>query len=83
MTNKHHYFFIPPSFDIYIQNQHNSASDESAGENYKSSDGLDQSTKHHGNMDVKDNDDSHSYETPQKNFRYYSSGHTIIITTTS
>ena len=28
---------------------------------------LDQSTNLYGNMDEKDNDDSHSFETPQEN----------------
>ena len=36
------------------------------GANYVAPYGLDQSTNHHSNTDVKDNDDSRSFETPRK-----------------
>ena len=76
-------FVIPPLFDASIQTQHNSASDASVNENDVASDGLYQSTIHHGNKDGKDNNDSQSYEAPQKhNFHYSSSGNTIATTTT-
>ena len=58
---------IPSRFDTSIKTQRNSSSDESVGENDLSSAVLDQSTNHHGNTDVNDNDDSQSFETPQKN----------------
>ena len=76
-------FFIPPHFDVNIPTQCNSASDTSVDKNDVASSVLDKSTNHHGNADDKDNDDSQSYETPQKNnFRSSSSGDTITTTTT-
>ena len=44
-------FVIPPHFDTYIQNQQNSSSDSSVGENDVSSTELYQSTNHNGNTD--------------------------------
>ena len=49
---------------------------------YVASSGLDQSTNHHDNTDVKDNDDSQSYETPRKKFSYSYFGDTITTTAT-
>ena len=51
-------FIIPQRSDTYIQVQHNSASDAYVGAHDVVWSGLDQSTNHHGNADVKDNDDS-------------------------
>ena len=53
-----HYFLILPRSDTSIQTQRNSASDASVGANDVAPSGLDQSTNHHGNTDVKYNDDS-------------------------
>ena len=50
-------FSMPPRFDTSIQTQRNIAYDASVGENYVASSGLYQSTNHHGNRDVNDNDD--------------------------
>ena len=76
-------FVIPTNFDITIQTQRNSASDASVGANDVASSVLDQSNNKHVNRDGKDNDDSHSYETPEKNnCRYSSSGDTITTATT-
>ena len=55
-----------PHFGTSIQTQHKSASYASAVSNYVSSSGLDQIINHHCNMYSKNNDDSQSYETPQK-----------------
>ena len=49
-----------------IQTQCNSDSYVSVGSNYASLFGLDQITNHHCNMDSKNDDDSRSYKTPQK-----------------
>ena len=46
-------FVIPPYFDMYIQKQCNSAYDAYVGANDLASYRLDQSTKHHGNMEGK------------------------------
>ena len=51
-------FVIPQFYDTYIKNQHKSASIASVYSHYLESSGLDQSTNHHGNTDVKDNNDS-------------------------
>ena len=51
-------FLILPRSDTSIQTQRNSASDASVGANDVAPSGLDQSTNHHGNTDVKYNDDS-------------------------
>ena len=59
-------FVIRPYFVTSIQTQRNTASDASAGENYVASSELYQSTNHRGNTNGKNNDDSQSYETPQK-----------------
>ena len=48
---------LPPHFDSSIQTQPNSASDDSACANCVASDGLYQSTNHHGNTDKNDSDD--------------------------
>ena len=47
---------MPPNFDNFIQNQHNSASDAPEGAKDESLSGLYQSTKNYGNTDDKDND---------------------------
>ena len=60
-------FVIPPFFDTYIQTQCNSASYAYVGSNDVASAILYKIPNHHGNMDVKYNGDSQSYETPQKN----------------
>ena len=49
-----------------MQIQCNSNSDASASANYLSLYGLDQRNKHRCNTDSKNNDDSQSYDTPQK-----------------
>ena len=74
-------FVIPQWSDTSIQTQRNSASDVPVGAHYISSSVLYQSTNHHGNTDVKDNDDSQSFETPKKN-NFYSSYFGDTITTT-
>ena len=54
------------------------------GENDVASSGIYQSTNHHGNMDGNYNDDSQSYDTPQRGKYCYSSfGDTITTTITS
>ena len=58
---------LPPNVDTSIQTQHNSAADASAGANYVSSSGLDQSTNHHCNTDIKNYYYFQSYEKPHKN----------------
>ena len=76
-------FFIPPHFDTSIQNQRNSAYDASVVAKDVAPDRLYQRTNHRGNMNGKDNDDSQSYETHQKNnFCSSSFGDTIATTTT-
>ena len=50
-------FFITQHYYTYIQTQINSAYDDSVGAHYVASSGLYQSTNHHGNRDVNDNDD--------------------------
>ena len=75
-------FVVPPSFDTSIQTQYNSASDSSMVENDVASDGLYQSINHHGNKDVKDNDNSQPFETPRKNNFCYSSFDDTITNTT-
>ena len=52
-------FIMKKSSDSYIQNQRKSAYDSSMGAHDLASAGFDQSTNHHGNNDVRDNDDSH------------------------
>ena len=56
---------LPPHFDTSIKTQLNISSDASVGANDLASAWSDQITNQHGNMYVNDNDDSHSYETPQ------------------
>ena len=68
-------FVIPSRFDTSIPTQRNSASDVSSGANYVTPSGLDQSTNHHVIMDGKYNDDSQSYDKPQK----YSVSHLLVI----
>ena len=63
-TDSNTTFLIPSRFDLSIQTQCNSDSDDSAGANDVASAVLDKSTNHHGNNDVNDNEDSQSYETP-------------------
>ena len=76
-------FVIPPHFDTCIQTQRNSDFYAYVGENYVASVGLYTRTDHHGNMDGKDDDDSQSLETPQKNnSRSSSFGDTISTKTT-
>ena len=55
---------LPPHLDTYIQNQCNSVSDASVGENDVKSAGLYKSTNQHCNIDSKNNYDSQSYKTP-------------------
>ena len=55
-----------PCFDTSIKTQHKIASDASVGENNIAPSILDQITNHNGNTYDNDNDDSQSYETPQK-----------------
>ena len=76
-------FVIPKNCGNYIQTQRNSYSDGSIVSHDLASAGLDQSTNHHGNIDVKDNDASHSLETPRENNCSPSCfGDTITTTTT-
>ena len=51
-------FIISQNSVTSIQNQRNSASDASVDVHDVASSVLDQSTNHHGNTDVNDNDDS-------------------------
>ena len=51
-------FIISQNSVTSIPNQRNSASDASVDVHDVASSGLDQSTNHHGNMDVNYNDDS-------------------------
>ena len=51
-------FVIPPRFYTSIQNQKRSDYDTSVGAHDVVPAGLDQITNHHGDTDVKDNDDS-------------------------
>ena len=62
-----HYFFVIQLSETYIQNQCNGASGAYVGAHALASSGLDQSTNHHGNTDVNDNDDSQLFETPREN----------------
>ena len=73
-------FFIPPHSDTSRQTQPNSSSDSSVGAQDVASAGLYQSTNQHGNMDVKDNDYSQSFETPRK-LNCSSSSFDVTITT--
>ena len=59
-------FIITPYSDNFIQTQHNNDSDDSVYANNVASAGLYQRTNRHSNMDVKDNDDSQSFETHRK-----------------
>ena len=76
-------FVIKPRFYTSIQTKCNSDSYCSAGANDLSSSVLDQSTNHHVNTDVNNNDDSQSYDTHWKNNCRYSSSDDIITTTTT
>ena len=61
-------FFIQQSYDTSIQTQLSSASYyDSVGAHDVLSAGLDKSTNHYGNTDVKDNDDSQSFDTHRRN----------------
>ena len=60
-------FSIPTCYGTSIQTQSNSYYDTSVGANDVASFLLDQSTNHHINTDVKNNDDSQSFETPREN----------------
>ena len=73
---------LPPHFDAYIQTKSNSASYDSTDANDAASSGVDQIPNHHVKTDGKDNDDSQSYDTPRKKFRYSYFGDTISTTTT-
>ena len=76
-------FFIPQHYDNSIQSQYKITLDVSVGAHDVASYGWDQSTNYHDNTDVKDNDDSKSFETPRKNNGSYSSfGDTINTSTT-
>ena len=85
-----HYHSLTTIFDNYIQTQCNSDSDASAVENDVASSGLDQIMNHNCNTDIRNNDDSQSYETPWKTnpfllFWWYNlhHKHTIIFQTAS
>ena len=56
---------IPQRSDTYIQSRRNSAYVAYVGAHDVALAGLDQSTNHNGNTEVKDNNDSHSFETPR------------------
>ena len=60
-------FFIPQCSGISIQTQRKSVSGACVGAHDVKSAILDQSTNHHGNTYVKDNDYSQTFETPRKN----------------
>ena len=60
-------FIVPKRSGTSIQTQCNSVYDAYVGAHDASSSGLNQSTNLHGNIDVKDNDDSRSFDTPRKN----------------
>ena len=76
-------FFIPKRVDTSIQTQRTSDSDASVDAHYLASAGLDQSTNHCGNTDVRDNDYSRSFETPRGNdFSSSYFGDTITISNT-
>ena len=75
-------FVITEYHDASIKNQRNSVSDSSLRSHEISAAVLDQSTNHHGNTGVNNNDESRSFETPRGN-NYSSSFFVDTITTTS
>ena len=76
-------FFVSQRSDASIQTQLASAYDNSVGAHDLASSGLDQMNNKHGNTDVNDNNDSHSFETPRKNnCCYYCFGDAITTITT-
>ena len=58
-------FVIPKFSGTSIHTQINSSSCDSMGEHDLAYARLYQSTNHHGNTDLNDNDDSQSFETPR------------------